>query len=107
MGTVTDVNGDAIPDATVVLKEVEGNDPRTIVATENGMFQFNDVTPGITYQLIISAKDFANWTSPPIMVSPGQFKIVTDIQLRIASASTIVDVHYDPIEVATEQFKAE
>lgn len=107
MGTVTDVNGDAIPDATVVLKEVEGNDPRTIVATENGMFQFNDVTPGITYQLIISAKDFADWTSPPIMVSPGQFKIVTDIQLRIASANTIVDVHYDPIEVATEQFKAE
>jgi hypothetical protein len=34
MGTVTDVNGDVIPDATVVLKEVEGDDPRTIVATE-------------------------------------------------------------------------
>ena len=107
MGTVTDVNDDAIPDATVVLKEVEGIDPRTIVATGNGMFQFNDVAPGITYQLSISAKDFADWTSPPIMVSPGQFKIVTGIQLRIASASTIVDVHYDPIEVATEQFKAE
>ena len=71
------------------------------------MFQFNDVTPGITYQLSISAKDFADWTSPPIMVSPGQFKIVTGIQLRIASASTIVDVHYDPIEVATDQLKAE
>lgn len=107
MGTVTDVNGDAIPDATVVLKEVEGSDPRTIVATENGMFQFGDVTPGITYQLGISAKGFADWTSPPIMVSPGQFKIVTGIQLRIASASTIVDVHYDPVEVATEQLKAE
>jgi hypothetical protein len=75
MGTVTDVNGDAIPGASVVLKEVESNDPRTIVATENGMFQFNDVTPGTTYQLSISAKDFAVWlvktsrtvksTSPP------------------------------------------
>ena len=107
MGTVTDANGDAIPDATVVLKEVEGTDPRTIVATQNGMFQFNDVTPGITYQLGISAKDFADWTSPPILVSPGQFKIVTGIQLRIASASTTVDVHYDPVEVATEQLKAE
>jgi hypothetical protein len=37
MGTVTDVNGYAIPNATVVLKEVEGNDPLTIVTTENGM----------------------------------------------------------------------
>ncbi|HEX4785415.1 MAG TPA: carboxypeptidase regulatory-like domain-containing protein, partial [Candidatus Sulfotelmatobacter sp.] len=27
MGTVTDVNGDVIPNATVVLKEVEGIDP--------------------------------------------------------------------------------
>ena len=107
MGTVTDVNGDAIPDATVVLKEVEGNDPRTIVASENGMFQFSDVTPGITYQLSISAHDFADWTSPPIMLSPGQFRIVTGIQLRIASTNTIVDVRYDPVEVATEQLKAE
>jgi len=71
------------------------------------MFQFNDVTPGIPYQLSISAKDFADWTSPPVTVSPGQFKIVTGIQLRIATASTTVDVHYDPVEVATEQLRAE
>jgi hypothetical protein len=107
MGTVTDFKGDAIPDATVVLKEVASDDPRTIVATENGMFQFNDVTPGIPYQLSISAKDFADWTSPPIIVNPGQFKIVSGIQLRIATERTTVDVHYDPVEAATEQFKAE
>jgi len=107
MGTVTDVNGDAIPDATVVLKEVESNDPRTIVTTETGMFEFHDVTPGITCQLSISAKDFADWVSPPIILNPDQFKIVTGIQLRIATERTTVDVHYDPVEVATEQFRAE
>jgi Carboxypeptidase regulatory-like domain len=107
MGTVTDVNGDAIPNATVVLKEVESNDPRTIVTTENGMFEFHDVTPGITYQLSITAQDLSDWTSPPIILNPDQFKIVTDIQLRIATERTTVDVHYDPVEVATEQFKAE
>jgi len=107
MGTVTDVNGDAIPDATVVLKEVESNDPRTIVTTETGMFEFHDVTPGITCQLSISATDFADWVSPPIILNPDQFKIVTGIQLRIATERTTVDVHYDPVEVATEQFRAE
>lgn len=107
VGTVTDVNGDAIPNATVVLKEVESNDPRTIVTTENGMFEFHDVTPGITYHLSITAQDFSDWTSPPIILNPDQFKIVTDIQLRIETEHTTVDVHYDPIEVATEQFKAE
>ncbi len=107
MGTVTDVNGDAIPGSTVVLKEVESNDPRTIVTTGTGMFEFHDVTPGVTYQLSISAKDFADWVSPPIMLNPDQFKIVTGIQLRIATERTTVDVHYDPVEVATAQFKAE
>ena len=107
MGTVTDVNGDAIPNATVVLKEVEGDDPLTVVTTENGMFEFHDVTPGTTYQLSISAKDFADWTSTPITLNPDQFKIVSGIQLRIATERTTVDVHYDPVEVVTEQFKAE
>jgi len=107
IGTVTDVNGDVIPNANVVLKEVEGTDPSTIMTAENGTFEFHDVTPGTTYQLIISAKDFADWTSTPMTLSPDQFKIVTGIELRIATESTTVDVHYDPVEVATEQLKAE
>lgn len=107
MGTVTDVNGGVIPNATVVLREVESNSPRTIVTTENGMFEFHNVTPGIPGQLSISAKDFADWNSPPITLNPGEFKIVTGIQLRIATEHTAIDVHYDPIEVATEQFKAQ
>jgi hypothetical protein len=32
---------------------------------------------------------------------------VTGIQLRIATEHTTVDVHYDPVEVATEQLKSE
>src|SRR5580700_1211270 len=107
MGSVTDINGDTVPNATVVLKKVESNNPRTIVTTESGMFEFHDVTAGITYQLSISAKDFADWVSPPIILNPDQFKIVTGIQLGIATERTTVDVHYDPMHVATEQFKAE
>jgi len=107
IGTVTDVNGDVIPNAMVVLKEVESNTSRTIDTTENGMFQFHDVTPGITVQLSIGAKDFAGWMSTPIILNPGEFKIVTGIQLRIATERTTIDVHYDPVEVAAEQFKAE
>ena len=107
MGTVTDVNGDVVPNATVVLKKVESNDPRSILTTENGMFEFQGVTAGITYQLGISAKGFADWTSAPITLNPDQFKIVSGIQLRIATERATVDVHYDPVQVATEQLKAE
>jgi Carboxypeptidase regulatory-like domain len=107
IGTATDINGDTIPNATVVLKEGDRDDPRTIVTTETGSFEFHDMKPGISYQLSINAKGFADWTSPPITLGPDQFKIVTGIQLRIATERTTVDVHYDPVEVATEQFKAE
>lgn len=55
MGTFTDVNDHVIPNATVVLNEIEGNAPRTILTTETGKLEFHDVTPGIPYQLSISA----------------------------------------------------
>jgi len=77
------------------------------VTRENGLFQFNDVKRGTPYQINISAKGFADWTSSAITLDPGQFKIVTGIQLRIETERTTVDVHYDPMHVATEQFKAE
>jgi Carboxypeptidase regulatory-like domain len=107
VGTVTDVNGDPVPHATVTLETPESDDRRTLVTPENGFFEFDDLKPATPYQVNITAKDFADWTSPAITLAPGQFKIVTGIQLRIATEHTTVDVHYDPVEVATEQFKSE
>jgi hypothetical protein len=54
MGLVTDVNGDAIPNATGFLKEVVTNDICTMVTIEKATFEFHDVTPSIPYQLSIS-----------------------------------------------------
>jgi Carboxypeptidase regulatory-like domain len=107
VGTVTDANSDPVPNATVILDTPEKNDRHTVVTPENGFFQFQDVNPRTSYQINITAKDFANWTSPTITLEPGQFKIVPGIQLRIETLQTTVDVHYDPVEVATEQFKSE
>jgi hypothetical protein len=107
IGTVTDVNGDPVPNATVVLETPARDNPRTVITPENGYFEFHDVKPGTPYQINITARDFADWTSPTITLEAGQFKIVSDIQLRIEVEHTTVDVHYDPVEVATEQFKAE
>jgi len=40
-------------------------------------------------------------------MEPGQFKILTGIQLRIRRALTEVQVTYDPVQVASEQLKNE
>jgi carboxypeptidase family protein len=107
VGTVTDVNGDPVPNATVVLEATESNDRRTVVTPESGFFEFADVRPATPYQIKVGANDFADWTSPPLTLDPGQFKIVAGIQLRIGTERVTVEVHYDPAEVAAEQFKSE
>ena len=107
IGTVTDVNGDTVPNARVVLKGADVEGERAITTNENGFFQFRDLQPGVPYQISIRAKDFADWTSSAITLEPGQFKILAGIQVRIETERTAIDVRYDPAEVATEQFKAE
>lgn len=107
VGTVIDVNSDPVPNATVELKSSDNSDSRTVVTRENGFFEFHDLKPRVPCEINIRARDFADWTSPAITLDPGQFKIVTGIQLRIKPQVTHVDVTYDPVEVATEQLKIE
>lgn len=107
VGTAVDVNGDPVPSSTVELKSSQGNDDRTLVTSENGFFEFHEVKPGVPYEITIAAENFADWTSPKVMLDPGQFKILSGIQLRIRVQVTEVQVKYDPVEIAREQLKVE
>lgn len=107
IGTATDVNGDPVPNARVELKRLDSSDPCVVTTAESGAFEFRDVPPGVTYEITITAEDFAEWKSPSMTLEPGQFKIVTGIQMRIRAEVTHVEVRYDPVQIATEQLKAE
>jgi hypothetical protein len=104
MGTVMDVNGNTVPNAKVSLDSPNEADP-TFETGENGFFQFSNLKPEIPYQIKIAADGFAEWTSSTITLQPGQFKIIGDIKLRIRTEQTAIQVSYDQVEVATEQFK--
>ena len=107
IGTAIDINGDPVPDATVELKNVDRGDRRSMTTAENGSFELHDVQPGVPYEITIAASNFADWKSSTMTLAPGEFKIVTGIQLRIRTQFTQVDVTYDPVQVAAEQLKAE
>jgi Carboxypeptidase regulatory-like domain len=107
IGTAVDVNGGPVPNATVELKSFDGNDRRTVNTRDSGSFEFRDVQSGVPYEITVTAQDFARWKSSSITLEPGQFKIVTGIQLRVETQKTTVDVHYDPVQVAAEQLKRE
>jgi hypothetical protein len=107
VGTVTDVNGDTVGNAKVVLHSRDTGAGQTIVTSENGFFEFDQLSPATPYQISVSAKGFADWKSAAITLDSGQFKILTGVQLHIATEMTQVRVPYDPIEVANEQLKVE
>jgi len=106
VGTVVDVNGDAVPGANVVLQGLTLKTPRTVVSNGNGFFEFNDVDPE-TYHVDINAQGFANWSSADVTLEPGQYLILTVSKLRVAKAVTTVTVGYSAEELATEQVKIE
>jgi hypothetical protein len=105
MGTVMDTNGDTVPNATVSLVGLNETDRSVFETAENGLFQFSDLRPAIPYQIKITADGFAEWTSSTVTLQPGQFKIISEIRLRVRTENTAIQVTYDPVEVATEQFK--
>jgi hypothetical protein len=105
-GTVTDVIGDVLSGATVVLQGAGLKDPRTVLSDDDGGFAFTKLDPG-TYHVTVTAKDFADWRSPDIVLNPGQFLILSEVKLHVAEALTTVRVEGSQEEVATEQVKIE
>lgn len=106
VGTVLDFRGDVVSQATIVLQGPNLDDVRSIAAQENGSFKFDSVNAGIPYHLSVSAKGFANWTSNKIILAPGQYLILTGINLRIAPVQVTVTV-VPSEEVAAQQLKAQ
>jgi Carboxypeptidase regulatory-like domain len=107
VGTVTDVQGDIVPDATVVLEGPTPGDQRTVAANDNGFFALNDIKPGITYHIAVSAKGFANWTSPALTITPGQYMNLPNVVLQIAVAVTTVTAVLSQEQLATQQIEIE
>jgi len=105
-GTVTDANGDAIPEAAVNI-QTGSEDRESVVANGNGFFQFDNVIPGAAYQVTVRAKGFADWKSSTIALSPGQFDILNDVKLTILGEETSVTVVASSEQLAAEQVKIE
>jgi hypothetical protein len=104
IGTVMDAKNDVVPGATAVLagRGVRGQQKTT--TNENGLFKFSAVQPGVSYRVTIHANGFADWTSPAIQLTPGQYFVdLGSIRLTIIIASTTVTAVVRPEAIATQQ----
>lgn len=103
VGTVTDFTNYVVPDATVVLQGPNGSDKRSVAANDNGFFSFDNIKPGVPYHINITAKGFADWASPALTITPGQYMELTGIDMKLAVAVTTVTASVSQVEIATQQ----
>ena len=100
---VTDVQDEVVPGAIVVLAGGDSSGQQKVTTNQSGFFSFSAVQPGVSYHVTIHANGFADWTSPTIQITPGQYKDLGSIRLTISVAATTVTAALPPEEIATEQ----
>jgi hypothetical protein len=106
-GTVTDVNGDLVPGATVVVEGASPSDRQSQEANDNAFFNFPGLKAGVAYRLIVSAKGFEDWVSPPITLAAGQFYGVSDVKLKLEGNVSSVTVYSSTEQIAAQQVRLE
>jgi hypothetical protein len=106
IGTVLDLNGDVVPNASVTLEAPAPTDTQHVATQDNGFFRFDGVAPAIPHRIIVGAEGFTSWTSNEIILEPGQYFILTDVNLRIETVQVAITV-VPPEQLAIEQVKAE
>jgi Carboxypeptidase regulatory-like domain len=104
IGTVTDVQNDSVPGATVALTGPAPADSHTVTADDNGFFAFRDLHPGVTYRISIHVSGFSDWTSPALTLAPGQQRDLADVKLQLAVVQTTVTAVTDE-QIATQEVK--
>lgn len=106
-GTVTDVNGDAIPQVNVALESTAPGEERSIVSDDSGSFALKDLKPGIVYRMKCSADGYVAWSSADMVLRPGQHLLLTGPKLGVAAGATSVTVYSSSEPIAAEQVRIE
>ncbi len=108
-GTVTDGDGAAVPGAAIILRGPDPSDHRTVTANETGGFEFGGVAPLVPYTIVVTAKGFAEWTSPVFKPGQGEMLDLSEIKLGISvvettvAAQTVEQIALQQVQAAEKQ----
>jgi len=91
VGTITDADVAAIPNAKVTLKDTASNFSRTSLSGADGGFAFQSVPAG-TYVISVVAPGFASWKiDNMIELHEGQYFVVPPVKLEVGTINTTVN----------------
>ena len=90
-GTVTDQNDAVVPNAKVELIDAaKGSIYRTVITNNNGIYQIVEIEPS-TYNLVISAPNFAEYKISSVKVEPNR-NLELNAALSVGGTSAEVNV---------------
>jgi hypothetical protein len=98
-GRLTDKNGAAVANATIVLKNIETNAIRNQVSDADGFYSLVQLSVG-HYSLSVDAPGFAHFSESPIDITVSQTGRI-DITLALASVKESVTVNDTPASIDT------
>lgn len=99
-GVVKDVQGAAIPGATLALANPSTGFQRTVTADENGEFNFSELSLG-SFRLTVSKAGFKTTVITDIVTSQGQVNTVDPV-LTVGTVNSTIEVTSAPPLLQTE-----
>src|SRR4051794_29722995 len=90
VGTVTDQSGSAMPQATIVLTNINTADRRTAQTDESGSYQFINIPPG-QYRVDVEKTGFRRFVREPITVEV-QSSVRIDVPMQVGDVNQTVEV---------------
>ena len=93
-GVVQDPTGAIIPQATVILTNLENKSERKTISNGSGNFSIASVPAGLRYQLKVTRTGFTGWESQAFPLRPGDQVNFTDVKLKVGAVEqvTVEDV---------------
>ncbi len=101
-GTVLDTNGSEVQNANVKLTRRPGDGVREAQTGRDGEFTFAELPTG-TFRLTVTGPGMGTYVSPDIKLHGGDFRIVPNVVLPVAAATSAITVMGDTEEIAEEQ----
>ena len=99
-GSVKDSSGAVVPNASLVLRDIDTGATFNGSSSAEGLFTFPELVPG-SYTLTVTSPSFETYTQSGITVNVGSTSTV-NVALKVGAASTSVTVAGDASHLETE-----
>src|SRR6266700_2890442 len=100
VGTVTDINGAAVPNATVTITDLGNKTTQTFTTNGDGIYSAPFLNPG-AYDVLAAAPGFARTVLNNIAVSVGS-RVRADIQLKVGTLTEAITIEQAAALIQTE-----